>query len=71
MAELSTPTREALESIADWIQRNEAAFAFGLFADEVTATSVLGTGSAGTTTPPAPPRRQNRRGQAQRPTGSR
>jgi hypothetical protein len=54
MPELTTKTREALQSIANWLQNNEGAFAFGLFADEVTASSVFGTGSAGTTTPPGP-----------------
>jgi hypothetical protein len=51
---LSHATRLALKSIGDWIQNNEGAFAFGLFASEVDATSVFGTGSAGTTSPPGP-----------------
>jgi hypothetical protein len=51
---LSQATRAALKSIADWIAVNEGAFAFGLFASEVDATSVFGTGSAGTITPPGP-----------------
>jgi len=53
---LGENTRHALESLSDWlfVQGNEGAFAFGLFADEVTTTSVFGSGSAGTSSPPAP-----------------